>query len=85
MAMSDEVARGFEQAYGVVHNRFIAAGARENDAMTNLAEQTRLGHQGNASMQGALASGILAQRSVQAQPQQLPGPGGTAPGVIKPL
>jgi hypothetical protein len=79
--MSDKVdatvEKGLDQAYARAHEDWLAQAQRENAGNGFLSEVTRLTFGAAASMQVQLAGGILSQRSAQAQPQQLPGPGGT--------
>jgi hypothetical protein len=68
MAMQDYTGIVLEQAFTKSHSVGLAQADRENQAMGNIAEQTRLGFLENKSQMG-LAEDILAQRSAQQQPQ----------------
>ena len=68
-----------DQAYTRAHEDWLGVRALASAGDQFMNETNRWSMQAAASNQLFLASGILAQRSAQAQPQQLPGPGGTAP------
>jgi hypothetical protein len=68
MAMQDYTAANFEAGASEFSRRMSASATRENDAMTNLAEQTRLGFL-EMKAGADIANDILNQRSVQQQPQ----------------
>lgn len=69
MPMQDSTQLAFEQDFQQNHAMGLAALTRENQAMGNIAEQTRLGYLEAKSAGFDLASDILQQRSVQQQPQ----------------
>lgn len=74
-----EVHVGLQQSYAKVHENFLGTMQFSHDGHQVLNETGRWIFQGAASGQLFLASGILAQRSAQAQPQS---PGGAGrPGV----
>ena len=66
-----------DQAYSRAHEDWLGTRQLAASGDRDLAEVNRWSMQAAASNQLFLASGILAQRSAQAQPQQMPGPGGT--------
>ncbi len=66
-----------DQAFAKTHEVWLSTMEFSNQGHQILNETGRWTFQGAASNQVQLAAGILAQRSAQAQPQQLPGPGGT--------
>lgn len=66
-----------DQAYTHNHELAMQQAGRENAGTGVLMEMSRQSFSAAAVQQVHLAGGILAQRSAQAQPQQLPGPGGT--------
>ena len=66
-----------DQSYTQNHAIAMQQANRENAGTGTLIEMSRASFSAAAVQQVHLASGILAQRSAQAQPQQLPGPGGT--------
>jgi hypothetical protein len=68
MAMQDSTALAFEQSFAKSHFVGLAQADRENQAMGNLAEQTRLGYLSGVR-DSSLAQDILDQRSVEQQPQ----------------
>lgn len=73
------VNKGLDQAYARAHEDWLGTRQLAASGDRDLAEVNRWSMQAAASNQLFLAGGILAQRSAQAQPQQHPGPGGTAP------
>jgi hypothetical protein len=76
-AVDATIDKVLDQAFSRAHEDWL--GTQQLSAAGNgaLAEVNRWSMQAAASNQVYLASGILSQRSAQAQPQQLPGPGGT--------
>lgn len=66
-----------DQAYSRAHEDWLNTRQLAASGDRDLAETNRWSMQAAASNQVYLASGILSQRSAQAQPQQMPGPGGT--------
>jgi hypothetical protein len=68
MAMADSTALAFEQAFAKSHFVGLASQDRENQAMGNIAEQTRLTFL-EMKVSQDLATDILSQRSAEAQPQ----------------
>ena len=67
-----------DQAYSRAHEDWLGTRQLAASGDRDLAEVNRWSMQAAATNQLFLAGGILAQRSAQAQPQQAPGPGGTA-------
>lgn len=67
-----------DQAYSRAHEDWLGTRALASAGDQFMNETNRWSMQAAASNQLFLAGGILAQRSSQAQPQQAPGPGGTA-------
>ena len=67
-----------DQAYSRAHEDWLNTRQLAASGDRDLAEVNRWSMQAAATNQLFLAGGILAQRSAQAQPQQAPGPGGTA-------
>jgi hypothetical protein len=66
-----------DQAYSRVHEDWLNTRQLAAAGDQLITEVTRWSMQAAATNQLYLASGILSQRSAQAQPQQHPGPGGT--------
>ena len=77
MAVDATIDKVLDQAYTRAHENFLGTMQHAADGHQALLETGRWTFQAAASNQVQLASGILAQRSAQAQPQQMPGPGGT--------
>lgn len=75
--LAPEIAVGLQQAYAKAHENWLGTMQHAADGHQVLNETGRWIFQGAASGQLHLASGILAQRSAQAQPQS-PGGGGVA-------
>ena len=69
------VDKALDQSYGRSHENWLATMQHAMDGHQVLNETGRWIFQGAASGQLFLASGILAQRSVQAQPQSSGGAG----------
>ena len=68
-AVDATIDKVLDQSFAKTHENFLAQAERENAAAGFLAEVTRLTFGAAESMQVQLAGGILAQRSVQQQPQ----------------
>lgn len=68
MPMQDSTALAFEQGFQRAHQMGLDAQTRENQAMGNIAEQTRLGFL-EMKTSNDLAFSILDQRSAEQQPQ----------------
>jgi hypothetical protein len=66
-----------DQAFSRAHEDWLNTRQLAASGDRDLAEVNRWSMQSAATNQLFLASGILAQRSAQAQPQVMPGPGGT--------
>ena len=66
-----------DQAFARAHEDWLGTRALAASGDHILAEVNRWSMQAAATNQLFLAGGILAQRSAQSQPQQMPGPGGT--------
>lgn len=66
-----------DQAYSRAHEDWLGTRQLAASGDRDLAEVNRWSMQSAATNQLFLSSGILAQRSAQAQPQVMPGPGGT--------
>lgn len=81
MPMQDSTALAFEQAFAKSHFVGMAAVDRENQAMGNIAEQTRLGYL-EMKQSFDLAEGILDQRSAGGQPQASAGSAGVNTGSV---
>ena len=85
MAVDPTIDKLADQAFAKVHENWLGTMQHAADGHQVLNETGRWIFQGAASGQLFLASGILAQRSVQAQPQS---PGGAGqrgiPGQIPP-
>jgi len=73
MAVDATIEKVLDQAFAKTHEVWLGQMERENAGTGLLSEITRGTFGAAASMQVQLASGILAQRSAQAQPQS---PGG---------
>ena len=79
-AVDATIDKVLDQAFARAHEDWLNTRQIATSGDRDLAEVNRWSMQSAASNQLFLAGGILAQRSVQAQPQQFPGPGGTNPG-----
>ena len=78
-AVDATIDKVLDQAYSRAHEDWLGTRALASSGDQFMNETNRWSMQAAASNQLFLAGGILAQRSAQAQPQQMPGPGGTAP------
>jgi len=76
-AVDATIDKVLDQAYTRAHEDWLNTRQLAASGDRDLAEVNRWSMQAAATNQLFLAGGILAQRSAQAQPQQLPGPGGT--------
>jgi hypothetical protein len=84
MPVDPTIDKVLDQAFAKTHESWLAQSERENAGTGLLAEISRFTFSSAASMQVQLASGILAQRSAQAQPQEASGIGGSTPVGGKP-
>ena len=71
--MDPTIQHVLNQAFAKTHELWLSNSQRDDAGGSFLAESMRLGFSSAAARQVDLAGGILAQRSVQAQPQS---PGG---------
>ena len=76
-AVDATIDKVLDQAYSRAHEDWLNTRQLAASGDRDLAEVNRWSMQAAATNQLFLAGGILAQRSAQSQPQQLPGPGGT--------
>jgi len=77
-AVDATIDKVLDQAYSRAHEDWLGTRQLASSGDQFMNETNRWSMQAAASNQLFLAGGILAQRSAQAQPQQAPGPGGTA-------
>lgn len=76
-AVDATIDKVLDQAFARGHEDWLNTRQLAVSGDQHISEVNRWSMQAAATNQLFLASGILAQRSAQAQPQQLPGPGGT--------